>query len=73
MESRKKFRVTIEEYYNKDIIIEAEDEYDAWDKVEKLYKDGKIVLDHDDFSFGELYESVEAEEKDILTKLEDEE
>ena len=44
-----KFLVNVEEVLTRDIIIEAEDENDAIDKVEQLYHNCKIVLDYHDF------------------------
>lgn len=44
-----KYLVNIEEILSRDIIIEAENEADAVDKVEDLYSNCKIVLDYSDF------------------------
>ncbi len=44
-----KYLVNVEEILSRDLIIEAENESDAEDKVEQLYYDEKIVLDYNDF------------------------
>lgn len=44
-----KFLVNVEEILTRDVIIEAENESEAEDKVEQLYRDCKIVLDYSDF------------------------
>ena len=44
-----KYLVNIEEILSRDIIIEAENEEDAEDKVEDLYFNCDIVLDYNDF------------------------
>lgn len=44
-----KYLVNIEEILSRDIIIEAENEADAVDKIEDLYSNCKIVLDYSDF------------------------
>lgn len=44
-----KYLVNVEEILTRDLVIEAEDENDAIDKVELLYHDCKIVLDYHDF------------------------
>ena len=44
-----KYLVNIEEVLSRDVVIEAENENDAEDKVEQLYHECKIVLDYHDF------------------------
>ena len=44
-----KYLVNIKEVLTRDIIIEAENETDAENRVKQLYCDEKIVLDADDF------------------------
>lgn len=44
-----KYLVNIEEILSRDVIIDAESETDAVDKVEELYYNCKIVLDYNDF------------------------
>ncbi|MBR5651819.1 MAG: DpnD/PcfM family protein [Bacteroidales bacterium] len=44
-----KYLVNIEEVLSRDVVIEAENENDAEDKVEQLYHECKIVLDYNDF------------------------
>ena len=44
-----KYLVNIEEILTRDVIVEAEDENDAEYKVERLYRDEKIVLNDGDF------------------------
>lgn len=44
-----KFLVNIEETLTRNVIVEAENQEDAEDKVEQLYRDCKIVLDYSDF------------------------
>ena len=44
-----KYLVNVEEILTRDVVIEAEDEADAEDKVEQLYNECKIVLDYHDF------------------------
>lgn len=46
----KKYIVTIEELLSKDIEVEADSPKEAFEKVERQYKDGDIVLNADDFS-----------------------
>lgn len=40
----KTFKVDITETYNRVIEIQAEDEYDAYDKVDEMINDGEIDL-----------------------------
>ena len=44
------FKVYIEERLLKEVYIEAEDDGEAIEKVEKMYRAGEIVLTADDFS-----------------------
>lgn len=42
--------IYIEETLYREVEIEAENESDALEKARKMYKDGDIVLDADDFT-----------------------
>ena len=44
-----KYLVNIKEVLTRDIIIEAENETDAENRVKQLYRDEKIVLDYSGF------------------------
>lgn len=52
---KKKFEVTIEEILRKTIIVEAEDDAEAYQMAEDLYKEEKEVLTADDFSEYGIY------------------
>ncbi len=43
----KKYRVTITETLLKEVLVEAKDENDAYEKVEHAYSEGDIILDAD--------------------------
>lgn len=45
-----KFQVVIEETLSKTICIEAECEHDALLIAKKMWRDGEVILDADDFS-----------------------
>ncbi len=45
----KKFRVTITETLSTSVEIEAEDEFDAEDKVQKQYNNSDIILTAEDY------------------------
>lgn len=53
-----KYRVTIREILEREIIVNAENTRSAVDKASCIMRDGDIVLDADDFSHRE-YEAVE--------------
>ena len=44
-----RFNVTIEETLKRNVIIEAEDEFDAHERAEELCSEGRIDLDYKDF------------------------
>lgn len=44
-----KYTIVITEMLKKSINIEAENYVDALDKVENMYREGKIILSADDF------------------------
>ncbi len=44
-----RFKVIIVEHLVKEVSVEAEDDGEAIEKVEKQYRDGDIVLSADDF------------------------
>ena len=47
--SMKKFRVTITETLSTSVEVEAEDEFDAEDKVQKRYNNSDIILTAEDY------------------------
>lgn len=52
---KRKFEVCIEEILRKTIIVEAEDEAEAYQMTEDLYKEEKEVLTADNFSEYGIY------------------
>lgn len=53
-----KYRVTIQEILEREVIINAEDAQSAVDKASEIMRNGDIVLDADDFTHRE-YEAAE--------------
>lgn len=49
-----KYLVRVTETLLHTIIVEAENEQDAEDKVNQAYDDGQVVLDYDDFNEYEI-------------------
>lgn len=66
----KKYRVSIEETYNRDIIVEAENEEEAKDKAEFMCSTGKIVLYNNNDYYGSLeaWDVVEVNENEKITE-----
>lgn len=60
-----KFLVKYEEVLCRTILVEAEDEFEAEDKVREAVEDETIVLDNSDFCGSEInvYESGDDDEK----------
>lgn len=46
-----KYKVQVREILSRDIIIDAEDEEEALDKVQDMYDNGDIVLDYHDCDY----------------------
>lgn len=65
----KKYKVSLEKTYNRDIIIEAEDEEQAKDKAEFMCLEGKIILCNNDY-YGSLeaWDVEEANEDEKITE-----
>lgn len=61
----KKYLVKVTETLARHVIIEAENDEDAANKVEDAYSEGKIVLDYDDYSDCEVTCKGEAKEIDF--------
>lgn len=66
----KKYRVSLEETYNRDVIVEAEDEEQAKDIAESMCLEGKIILYNNNDYYGSLeaWNVEEADENEEITK-----
>lgn len=66
----KKYRVSLEETYNRDVVVEAEDEEQAKDIAEFMCLKGKIVLYNNNDYYGSLeaWNVEEANENEEITK-----
>lgn len=62
----KKYKVSLEKTYNRDIIVEAEDEEQAKDKAEFMCLEGKIILCNNHY-----YGSLEAWDVEEVNKNEE--
>lgn len=66
----KKYRVSLEETYNRDIIVEAENEEQAKGIAESMCSESKIVLYNNNDYYGsiEAWNVEEANENEEITK-----
>jgi len=74
MENKKKFTVEITETLQRQVEVEAEDEFEAEDIVREMYRNEEIVLDAEDYidtEFEVLDEEDDADDGDYLIVEED--
>lgn len=60
-----KYAIKVEEILSRTVIIDAESESDALDKVQNIYTNGGIVLDYDDFFDGNIISTGRASESEL--------
>lgn len=51
----KEYDILVVEEYHKVVTVKADNGGDAWDKVEKMYEEGEIITDYNNFRKYELY------------------
>lgn len=64
MNMKKQFQISIEETLRKTIFVEAENEAEAYQMAEDLYKEEEVVLTPDDFVEYGIYVEKEVTEND---------
>jgi hypothetical protein len=50
----KLFTVVVTEILNREVVVKASDEQEAWNKVNNMHTEGKIILDYDDWANTEI-------------------